>query len=160
MGLGWANPRAPGLRGHPRVALHSSVPVQITLSKRALSTLFFHSLVAKSHNAAFHMNWWNQNCLGAPTTRVGGGGGLPKELHICRYGDVPPKWVDFIPPKSVNMGPILPPPQYPETWFKFVENRGKKITAKIFENGYIVWAKASKIAQQTWVVLFLFAIMS
>ena len=26
MGSGWANPRAPGLRGHPQGALHSSVP--------------------------------------------------------------------------------------------------------------------------------------
>ena len=44
---------------------------------------------------------------GAPAT---GGGVLGKKLHICKiYGDVPPKWVDFTPKKSVNMGPILTP---------------------------------------------------
>ena len=40
----------------------------------------------------------------------------------------------FYTQKSVNMGLISTPLKDPETWVKFVENRVKKIMAKIWEN--------------------------
>ena len=53
------------VKGHPR----SSVPAKITLSTRCLfPTLFFIVWLRNSHNVAFHK--WNQNYLGAPTSRA------------------------------------------------------------------------------------------
>ena len=52
MGSGWANPRAPGLRGHP----HSSIPAKITQKGAlgALSNTFFIVWLQNFHNDAFH----------------------------------------------------------------------------------------------------------
>ena len=62
-----------------RVPLHSNVPAKITLWKRCPFPTFFFFIfrLRNSHS----LNWWNQNYLGAPTTRSEG-----KKIYICKIG--------------------------------------------------------------------------
>ena len=56
----------------------------------------------------YFINWWNQNYLGAPTTRAEGPG---RNFTCVRYTGMyrPNGWI--LHKKSVNMGPILTPPK-------------------------------------------------
>ena len=137
MGSGWANPRAPGLRGHPQMPLYSSVPAKIALSKRcpfSISNTFF-SLVANSHqNNTFH-KLMKSELFGCPYNKDRGG--LGEKIRICKInGDVPrPKgwnvhknYVPFDPNPS-------PPKKKTETGQicrKFVRNHGENFNRYIF----------------------------
>ena len=159
MGSGRANPRGPGLRGAPTGCTFTLVfQVRLFFQKGAPFQHLFHSLVAKFSNNTFH-KLMKSELLGPPPRQLGPrgfGGGTSHMLDIRRCAA---QMGGFYTKKSVNTGPILTPTKKnPKTRVKFF----LKIMAKFRKMGrpIIVWAKASRIAQPTWVDLFSFSIMS
>ena len=104
MGSGWANPRAPGLRGHPKVPYHSGAPPKIaiwigapfwkgyfstTFPTLVVVSFFFIVWLQNSHYDAFHL-LMNSKLFGCPYNWREGG-----TSHMQDIRDVRPKLMDF-----------------------------------------------------------------
>ena len=58
--------------------------------------------------------------------QLGRGEGEELYIGLCKiYGDVPPKWVDFMQDICKHGSHFDPPQKKPETWVKFVQNQVK-----------------------------------
>ena len=139
MGSGWANPRAPVLRGHPQGAPFTQAFQLILLFHKGAPFQHFPTvLLRNSHNDAFHklIKW--QNYLSALWKGRGGGGWGSNFTYVSYNTGMcsPNGWI--LHKKSINMGLISTPPpkKIPKRRLvKFVENRVQKSWRKFWKIG-------------------------